>query len=339
MLPQHASVRDGGTGVDGISRAGLNKIVGNTFNEGMRKPSRNGNPGELGSVAAHKLARHFLRARWRNPDDSQDLVVLQQMFCMMQPHQVANCVLVLREFSKWRPGPAGRGGDRASGKLGEFRKLKQEEESRCVKQKIEDTREKDVCEDDDDDNSDAFSMRSTVVNVRRVQESDEISIKKASPEMASDTHSFKGLLTPATTVQEILNQSSVNTTVHNLSDHKLSSADILNTLFLQVAASRVSQANAPSGISKPFNALFPAPMSIKNSFANDSMSLSNTGLSISPPTGLSQFWNHQIESSKSTLSQSGNDGIVQSFSDSRRSQGPILPPLKQVLLESAIRST
>ena len=37
MLPQHASVRDGGTGVDGISRAGLNKIVGNTFNEGMRK--------------------------------------------------------------------------------------------------------------------------------------------------------------------------------------------------------------------------------------------------------------------------------------------------------------
>lgn len=50
---------------DGVSRAGLNKIVGMHFAEGMRKPSRNGNPGELSSDAAHRLARHFLKARWR----------------------------------------------------------------------------------------------------------------------------------------------------------------------------------------------------------------------------------------------------------------------------------
>ena len=65
MLSDYADIRVGGASVDGVSRAGLNKMVGMNFSEGMRKPSRNGNPGELSSAAAHRLARHFLKARWR----------------------------------------------------------------------------------------------------------------------------------------------------------------------------------------------------------------------------------------------------------------------------------
>ena len=37
---------------------------------------------------------------------------LKQMFSGMQRHEVERCISVLREFTKWRPGPAGRGGDR-----------------------------------------------------------------------------------------------------------------------------------------------------------------------------------------------------------------------------------
>eukprot|EP00293_Proteomonas_sulcata_P017458 CAMPEP_0184289686 /NCGR_PEP_ID=MMETSP1049-20130417/2073_1 /TAXON_ID=77928 /ORGANISM="Proteomonas sulcata, Strain CCMP704" /LENGTH=433 /DNA_ID=CAMNT_0026596571 /DNA_START=12 /DNA_END=1313 /DNA_ORIENTATION=- len=113
-MPQHASVRDGGTGVDGVSRAGLNKIVGQSYAEGMRKPSRNGNTGILHLDSAHKLARHFLKAKWRNPDAPEDMSVLQQVWNTMQPHEVTNCVKVLREFRSWAPGPAGRGGDRST---------------------------------------------------------------------------------------------------------------------------------------------------------------------------------------------------------------------------------
>mmetsp|Transcript_35193 Transcript_35193/g.109977 ORF Transcript_35193/g.109977 Transcript_35193/m.109977 type:complete len:259 (+) Transcript_35193:744-1520(+) len=258
------------------------------------------------------------------------------MFCMMQPHQVANCVLVLREFSKWRPGPAGRGGDRASGKLGESRKLKLEDEMRCVKQKIEDARDKDLCEEDEDDNSDAFSMRSTVVNVQRVQESDVSSNKKTSCGASSEIPQFPGLLTHATSVQEILNQSSMNAAAEHLTNHKLSSADILNTLFLQVAASRVSQTHVSSGNAGPLNGVFPSTMGIPNSFVNDTLALDKHGFSMSPPMGLNQLWNHQVESSQSSKLDTEGHRMLSNLG---RSQGPILPPLKQVLLESAIKST
>ena len=112
MLSEHADIRVGGSSVDGVSRAGLNKIVGKHFAEGMRKPSRNGNPGELESVAAHRLSRHFLRARWRNPDDAEDMRVMEPFFRNLTPPQFHLCVSVLREFMQWRPGPAGRCRDR-----------------------------------------------------------------------------------------------------------------------------------------------------------------------------------------------------------------------------------
>jgi len=112
MLSEHADIRVGGSSVDGVSRAGLNKIVGKRFAEGMRKPSRNGNPGELDSVAAHRLARHFLRARWRDPDSAEDMRFMEPFLQSMSPHQVQLCVSVLREFMQWRPGPAGRCRDR-----------------------------------------------------------------------------------------------------------------------------------------------------------------------------------------------------------------------------------
>jgi len=112
MLSEHADIRVGGSSVDGVSRAGLTKIVGTHFAEGMRKPSRNGNPGELESVAAHRLARHFLRARWRNPDDAEDMRVMEPFFRNLTPPQFHLCVSVLREFMQWRPGPAGRSRDR-----------------------------------------------------------------------------------------------------------------------------------------------------------------------------------------------------------------------------------
>ena len=98
--------------MDGVSRAGLNKIVGTYFAEGMRKPTRNGNPGELISLSAHRLARHFLRARWRNPDDAGDMRAMAPFFKGMSPQQVEQCISVLREFMVWRPGPAGRCRDR-----------------------------------------------------------------------------------------------------------------------------------------------------------------------------------------------------------------------------------
>lgn len=37
MLSHHASVKDGGSGVEGISRGRLNKMAGSIFQEGMRK--------------------------------------------------------------------------------------------------------------------------------------------------------------------------------------------------------------------------------------------------------------------------------------------------------------
>ena len=60
IFKEHAAMRDGGVAVNGVSRAALNKIVGRHFQEGMRKPSRNGGAGEVQSADAHKLARPFL---------------------------------------------------------------------------------------------------------------------------------------------------------------------------------------------------------------------------------------------------------------------------------------
>jgi hypothetical protein len=172
MMSQHANVKDGGTSVDGVSRAGLNKLLGAYFQEGMRKPSRNGNPGDLDSPCASKLARHFLKVRWRDPDEPEDCMVLQQMFSIMQPHEVQSCIAVLREFTKWRPGPAGRGGDRANVRTASdagadpvdavLRTVRQRIEAasppsgRCAAS-VDDGTDEDDCDDD-------MSMRSTVVN-------------------------------------------------------------------------------------------------------------------------------------------------------------------------------
>ena len=79
----------------------------------MRKPSRNGNPGGLQSRAAHQLARHFLKCRWRNPDDADDFKVIEPFFKGMDTSQVDLCVSVLREFRQWHPGPAGRNRDQS----------------------------------------------------------------------------------------------------------------------------------------------------------------------------------------------------------------------------------
>ena len=168
-MSQHANVRDGGTSVDGVSRACLNKLVGMHYQEGMRKPARNGNPGEL-EPSSSRLARHFLRARWRDPDDQEDLMVLQQMFVVMHRHEVDNCVAVLREFCKWRPGPAGRGGDRFNIRPAQaagfdtvdvvLRNVRRRiEASRTQEERSFATDDADDCDDDDD----AVSMRSTVV--------------------------------------------------------------------------------------------------------------------------------------------------------------------------------
>ena len=174
MMSQHANVKDGGTSVHGVSRAGLNKLLGAYFHEGMRKPSRNGNPGDLDSPCASKLARHFLKVRWRDPDETEDRMVLQQMFAAMQPHEVFNCIAVLREFTKWRPGPAGRGGDRASVRTASDAGVDAiDEVLRTVRQRIETGGKPDGCcpvsaddedDEDEDDRDDDMSMRSTVVN-------------------------------------------------------------------------------------------------------------------------------------------------------------------------------
>ena len=164
MLSKYASVKDGGACVDGVSRAALNKMAGAYFQEAMRKPARNGNPGELDQGAA-KLSRHFLRARWRDPDDAEDCMVLQQMFAVMGPQEVEHCVEVLRDFSRWRPGPAGRGGDRTVRTASEAG-LSRDEAMRSVRRRIEAgmaAAERTALADSDDDGDDDMSMRSTVV--------------------------------------------------------------------------------------------------------------------------------------------------------------------------------
>jgi hypothetical protein len=109
IFKEHASIRDGGVAINGVSRAALNKIVGRHFQEGMRKPSRNGGAGEVQSADAHKLARHFLHARWRNPDNMDDRLVLNSILHVLSRAEAENCIAVLREVQQFKAGPAGRG--------------------------------------------------------------------------------------------------------------------------------------------------------------------------------------------------------------------------------------
>jgi hypothetical protein len=114
---QFSKKKDGGSATDGVSRAAFNKICLEYFEEGMRKPARNGNPGSLESGLAQQR-RHFLRGRWRDPQTPTDMAVLKNMWTTMTPEQVAASRALLEDFSRWKPGPAGRGGERLSRKRG-----------------------------------------------------------------------------------------------------------------------------------------------------------------------------------------------------------------------------
>ena len=107
MFCYHADIRNGGTSVDGISRAALNKIVGLHFSQGMRKTASFCNLVETTPVARRHMARHFLRVRWRNPDDPADMRALEPLFEELSPSQVMLCISVLREFQQSRSSIAG----------------------------------------------------------------------------------------------------------------------------------------------------------------------------------------------------------------------------------------
>ena len=109
MFNEHAHLRDGGAAIHGISRAAFNKIVGVNFHTGMRKLSRNGNQSKLVREEHTKLARHFLKVRWRDPEDVEDRWILSTVFNTMYSHNVQDCVDLLREFQQYKAGPAGRG--------------------------------------------------------------------------------------------------------------------------------------------------------------------------------------------------------------------------------------
>jgi hypothetical protein len=100
-----------------VSRAAFNKICLEYFEEGMRKPARNGNPGSLESDLAVQR-RHFLRGRWRDPAVSVDMVALKNLWSTMTAEQESASYAMLKDFSRWKPGPAGRGGERLSRKRG-----------------------------------------------------------------------------------------------------------------------------------------------------------------------------------------------------------------------------
>lgn len=114
---QFSKKKDGGSATDGVSRAAFNKICLEYFDEGMRKPARNGNPGSLESGLAQQR-RHFLRGRWRDPQSAADMSHLKNMWANMAPEQAAASRALLEDFSRWKPGPAGRGGERLSRKRG-----------------------------------------------------------------------------------------------------------------------------------------------------------------------------------------------------------------------------
>ena len=83
----------------------------------MRKPARNGNPGSLESGLAVQR-RHFLRGRWRDLAFPADVAALKALWVNMTPEQESASRALLDDFSRWKPGPAGRGGERSSRKRG-----------------------------------------------------------------------------------------------------------------------------------------------------------------------------------------------------------------------------
>ena len=105
-------MRDGGAAINGVSRAALNKLVGAYFEEGMRKPSRNSTTqAALWAGDSPKLARHFLKARWRSPDDMEDRMVLSSVFNNMCAEEIEQIINILREFQQFTAVPVvwGRG--------------------------------------------------------------------------------------------------------------------------------------------------------------------------------------------------------------------------------------
>eukprot|EP00960_Hanusia_phi_P039767 754040-Hanusia_phi.AAC.1 len=135
VFPQFSKKKDGGSATDGVSRAAFNKICLEYFEEGMRKPARNGNPGALEANLAQQR-RHFLRGRWRDPSNPRDLAELKKLWSSMSPEQTNASIALLEDFSRharmtffeewcsplaggrWKPGPAGRGGERLTRKRG-----------------------------------------------------------------------------------------------------------------------------------------------------------------------------------------------------------------------------
>lgn len=117
MFDQFSKKKDGGSATDGVSRAAFNKICLEYHEEGMRKPARNGNPGALETGLAQQR-RHFLRGRWRDPAVPADLAALKVLWSSMTPDQSTASRNLLEDFSRWKPGPAGRGGERMSRKRG-----------------------------------------------------------------------------------------------------------------------------------------------------------------------------------------------------------------------------
>jgi len=108
LFMEHTDVRNGGAALQGVTRACFNKMAGLRFSQGLRSPSRNGNPGHLAQDHL-KLALHFLRARWRDPDGMQDKEVLNVVFNKMAPYKVQQCIDLLTEYRHFKVGPAGRG--------------------------------------------------------------------------------------------------------------------------------------------------------------------------------------------------------------------------------------
>jgi len=264
MMSQHANVRDGGTSVDGVSRAGLNKLVGSQYNEGMRKPARNGNPGDVDSPGASKLARHFLKARWRDPDDPEDCMVLQQMFSTMERRDVDHCILVLREFSSWRPGPAGRGGARANVRCASDAGFDEVDTVlRNVRQRIESTQLSSIRtlitddeeeEEEEDDCDDAMSMRSTVVQMPQaptpaarlppVHSVDKVKILQGLIEDIRQQNQIKYHHIQSAPHDARSGHAWTPLPVEPKSSEGTSSADLLHSLFRQVA----SQQPAPMSL-------------------------------------------------------------------------------------------
>lgn len=56
--------------------------------------------------------RHFLRGRWLDPAETEDEDVVNALLSQMTTEQSAAATDLLVDFSRWKPGPAGRGGER-----------------------------------------------------------------------------------------------------------------------------------------------------------------------------------------------------------------------------------